>query len=198
MHLKYCAGYVYVKNSNYLIHHLYLLIFTYCCLLIIPRLFTFALMKSYFIRLFDYDASANKQMTELLLQWPDVKIAAKLMGHVLAAQERWLTRCKGLPSTGGSLWPDWPAEKFGEEITANNKNWLDYLETLNPQDFEQYIVYQNSTGETFSNQLSDILAHLINHGTHHRAQVGQHLKLAGAALPPSDYIFYVRDLDYTL
>ncbi|MDB5154777.1 MAG: hypothetical protein JWR54_3528, partial [Mucilaginibacter sp.] len=55
------------------------------------------------------------------------------------------------------------------------------------------ISYKNLKGDDFENKLSDVLAHLINHGTHHRAQVGQHLKLAGVELPNTDYIFYIRN-----
>jgi len=61
-------------------------------------------------------------------------------------------------------------------------------------DFEKNIYYKNLKGIAYKNKLADILAHVINHGTHHRAQAGQQLKFAGFEnLPITDYIFYVRD-----
>jgi len=116
------------------------------------------------------------------------------MAHLLAAQQIWLKRCKHLPAPGGALWPDWPATEFKAMIESNYAAWISFLEQADDADFGKLIVYQNSKGESFENSLTDILAHLINHGTHHRAQIGQQLKLSGLEkLPASDYIFYLRD-----
>lgn len=152
-------------------------------------------MKNYFIRLFNYDTHANKQATGLMLQYPNVPQPAGLMAHMLAAQQTWLKRCKHLPAPGGPLWPEGRVESFEETIDANHADWIAYLETLQPADFDTIITYKNTKGEAFENTLSDILAHVINHGTHHRAQIGQHLKQAGAELPIFDYIFYIRTLE---
>ena len=49
-------------------------------------------------------------------------------------------------------------------------------------------------GAPYEDKLLGILSHVINHGTHHRAQMGQQLLFAGATeLPPTDLIFYLRD-----
>jgi uncharacterized damage-inducible protein DinB len=149
-------------------------------------------MKIYFTRLFKYDQFANRQIATLILNNSQNQTAVQLMAHLLAAQQIWLKRCKTQPAPGGPLWPDWPAESLMEIIDANHQEWLTYLETLQPDDFETVINYQNTAGLTFNDKLSDILAHVINHGTHHRAQAGQHLKMANEKLPVSDYILYIR------
>ena len=78
-------------------------------------------------------------------------------------------------------------------IDDNHKSWAEFLNGLHPEDFQRMIAYKNSKGDSYENLLEDILAHLINHGTHHRAQIGQQLKLAGLEnLPNTDYIFYIR------
>ncbi|MGZ3776016.1 MAG: DinB family protein, partial [Mucilaginibacter sp.] len=105
-----------------------------------------------------------------------------------------LTRCQGEPFTG-VLWPDWKADTFAKTIEDNSKGWLDYLDKLTPGDFDKQIHYKNTKGEAFESRLSDVLAHAINHGTHHRAQVGQYLKSGGTDLPFTDYIFYIRQLE---
>ncbi len=56
---------------------------------------------------------------------------------------------------------------------------MKFLNRAEPGDFEKTISYKNSKGDDFKNRLTDILTNVINHGTHHRAQAGQHLKLAG-------------------
>ncbi|AMR32781.1 hypothetical protein A0256_15805 [Mucilaginibacter sp. PAMC 26640] len=152
-------------------------------------------MKSHFSQLLNYDCYANLQMNNLISQWPEIMQPVKLMAHLLSAQQRWLSRCKFEPAPATSLWPDWPANEFAQIIKSNNLDWITYLDHLQPEEFNSTITYQNTLGENFSDQLADVLAHLVNHGTHHRAQIGQLLKLAGASLPQTDYIFYLRQLN---
>ncbi len=47
-------------------------------------------------------------------------------------------------------------------------------------------------GNEFSSRLADMITQVTNHGTHHRAQIGQLLKVDGVNLPITDYIFYIR------
>jgi uncharacterized damage-inducible protein DinB len=154
-------------------------------------------MKSYFIRLFEYDRFANLQTLGLILQADASGKPVQLMAHLIAAQQTWLMRCKGLPNPGGPLWPDTMPTQMTDLIEGVNHNWVDYLYTLQPDDFNQIVSYKNTKGESFKNTLSDILAHVINHGTHHRAQAGQYLKRDDMPLPVSDYILYVRNTNKT-
>ncbi|HEY9002632.1 MAG TPA: DinB family protein [Mucilaginibacter sp.] len=149
-------------------------------------------MKDYFIRLLHYDRYANLQILATLLQTEDYTKAEQLMAHLLTAQQVWLGRCIGKPANITTLWPDWKADTFEQTINDNYQQWLTYLESLNDNDFARSIYYKNLQGDDFETKLSDILAHLINHGTHHRAQAGQQLKLGGADLPYTDYIVFVR------
>ena len=149
-------------------------------------------MKSHFIDLFNYDQYANRLILDTIVKANDPEKPLQLMAHLLAAQQIWLLRCKGEPATGSVLWPDWETNKLELLAAENYQAWMQYLENLHLDDFEKVVSYKNSKGDSFENKLSDILVHLINHGTHHRAQAGQHLKLAGAGLPNTDYIFYLR------
>lgn len=151
-------------------------------------------MKNHFIKLFNYDHFENRLILETIVSVGAPEKPVKLMAHLLAAQQIWLSRCKGEPAIGGALWPDWPATAFEQMTNDNHRAWLNYLDTLNPDDFDRLIAYKNFQGMPFENKLVDILTHVINHGTHHRAQAGQQLKIAGAEkLPVTDYIFYLRN-----
>ena len=152
-------------------------------------------MKAYFIQLFNYDHYTNLLIAETILKTGDTEKPTQLMAHMLAAQQIWLNRCKSLPATGVALWPDWKAETFEQIINDNHRSWINFLDYLDPDDFDKIISYKSLKGDSFENKLRDILAHVINHGTHHRAQAGQHLKLAGVDLPITDYIFYLRTLN---
>jgi uncharacterized damage-inducible protein DinB len=150
-------------------------------------------MKTHFLKLLDYDRFANLEILKLINEANEPELAVKLMAHLLSAQQVWYKRCKGLPDAGRVLWPDWKADTFEKTINENHDAWVSYVSELNPEDFNKVIAYQTLRGDSYENLLSDILAHLINHGTHHRAQAGQQLKQAGIEnLPLTDYIFYIR------
>jgi uncharacterized damage-inducible protein DinB len=153
-------------------------------------------MKAYFIQLLNYDHFANKIILKAIIQANAPEKPARLMAHLLSAQQVWISRYKNEPSTGKVLWPDWTIDTFEQLINDNHNALINYLNTLNPDNFEKNITYKDTKGNLFENKLADLLAHLINHGTHHRAQIGQQLKLAGIEqLPPTDYILYLRQLN---
>jgi len=149
-------------------------------------------MKDYFIRLLHYDRYANLRILAALLQTEDHVKAEQLMAHLLVAQQVWFGRCVDKPAQIVTLWPDWKADTFEQIILDNHQQWLTYVDSLSDNDFTQSIRYKNLQGDTFETKLFDILTHLVNHGTHHRAQAGQHLKLAGTDLPGTDYILFTR------
>lgn len=151
-------------------------------------------MKNYFIKLFDYDISTNLRLIALLNKGERIEAGVRLMSHLLASQQVWLKRCEGTMTTKDAIWPEWPLEGLHKIAVVSHSNWINFIKSLTDYDFEKSIVYQNTKGISFTNQLDDILAHLINHGTHHRAQIGQQLKIASlSVLPATDYIFYRRD-----
>ena len=151
------------------------------------------MLKDYFTGLFNYDKHVNQQLAALITTTGDTGKPAELMAHLLTAQQVWLSRCEGLPPTAYQLWPKWEPDVFTEIIIKNHREWINFLNT--ETDPERIIAYKNTRGDKFNNKVTDILAHVINHGTHHRAQIGTLLKQGFALeLPPTDYIFYIRGL----
>jgi uncharacterized damage-inducible protein DinB len=151
-------------------------------------------MKAYFTRLFNYDLYANMLLIDKLMASNTEGKAAELMAHLLVSQQIWLGRCQLDPIARDAQWPNWSVSSLKAIAEQNHADWIGFLEGISASDFSGIITYQNSKGQVFNNTLSDILAHLINHGTHHRAQAGQYLKQAGIQLPVTDYIFYIRQL----
>jgi len=149
-------------------------------------------MKAYLTQLLNYDKYANQLIVNLIKTKP-LPQTVRLMAHLLAAQLVWLSRCMGTASTNYTIWPDGDIDKFDDIAETNHQLWTIYLQTLNDVDFDAEITYKNSQGDEFNNTLADILTHVINHGTHHRAQIGQFLKAeANVELPNTDFIFYLR------
>lgn len=151
-------------------------------------------MKEYFIRLFNYDGFANKLIAETIFSVGNPVKPVQLMAHLLAAQQIWLSRFNSKPIPGFTLFPDWKADSFIQLIDDNNRAWMSYLNGLTNADLEKSFTYKNLSGVELTDRLEDVLAHVINHGTHHRAQIGQLLKQLGVEnLPVTDYIYYLRD-----
>ncbi len=56
---------------------------------------------------------------------------------------------------------------------------------INSDDYDRIIIYQNSSGKTFKQELGPALTHFFNHQTHHRGQVHAGLTIAGIREPTS-------------
>jgi uncharacterized damage-inducible protein DinB len=148
-------------------------------------------MKEYFKSLFEYNLYTNQQIAKAISTANSPQKALDLMGHLLTAEQVWVRRLKGEYKVDVVLWPNWPAEKFDAEITNNHQLWQDYLNSVSDDVIDGNVTYQNFQGKEFTMRVRDIITHVINHGTHTRAQIGVHLKLAGFdKLPITDFSYY--------
>lgn len=66
------------------------------------------------------------------------------------------------------------------------------MQIMDSRNLEELISYSNSKGEMFSNTIDDVLFHVINHSTYHRAQIATDLKIAQIESANTDYILYRR------
>lgn len=150
-------------------------------------------MKIHFTNMFEYDRHANLQLFGLMAEAGYPEKPVRLMAHLLGAQQVWLSRCTGGQDFPGAVvWPEWKAGELAPVIEENNRAWLAFTGRIEDKDWAEYIAYKNSKGTSYKDRLRDIVAHVINHGTHHRAQMGQLLKRPGENLPATDYILYAR------
>ncbi len=147
-------------------------------------------MKAYFIKLFQYDHHVNQIIIDAISTNQSSE-ALKLIAHLLGAQQIWLSRCKGENKLTGPIWPDWDLTTCQQVLNDNHTQWIAFLNSVN--DLEQKITYRDMKGNEFSSKLEDMITQVTNHGTHHRAQIGQLLKQEGKSLPITDYIFYIRN-----
>ncbi len=151
------------------------------------------MMQAYFLRLFDYDFVTNETMITATRDAGAPVKAVQLFAHLLAVNQIWLSRCKNEISAT-PLQPDWQTASFQSINRENHERWIVFLNAEN--DFDRVVTYKNFQGNVFTNTITNCITQVINHGTHHRAQVGQQLKLAGTEkLPITDYIYYLRGLE---
>ena len=147
-------------------------------------------MKAFLQQLFDYNFFCNKKTIEQcsgLDQVPDNCI--RLFSHILNAHHIWNHRILGTPTEFG-VWDQHQLNTW-QDIHYNNQR-TSFEIVSNTDTFEKRVEYMNSTGKTFSNELKDILFHIINHSTHHRGQIMMELRNSGVVPEPLDYIHYKR------
>jgi uncharacterized damage-inducible protein DinB len=140
--------------------------------------------------LINYTAVADKIIIDELLRaekpLPD---AEALFSHVLNAQFIWIRRIKK-ELTGRDRFDLHPLKDFDGIHVQNIKELLEIYHT---HDLATQVIYQNSGGENFVNVAQDILFHIVNHSTYHRAQIASMLKANGISPPVTDYIFLKRE-----
>lgn len=114
--------------------------------------------------------------------------ALRLFCHILNSQHIWICRInKQVPEF------DRFALHRPDELEGLHRRNVQALGLIvDGADFSEEIVYSTSAGEEFRNNVADILFHLVNHSTYHRAQVASLLKANGIQPPSTDYVILKR------
>jgi uncharacterized damage-inducible protein DinB len=150
-------------------------------------------MKSYFLRLYQYNAWANKRVIDKLIeQRVDNEKILSLMGHIVAAQFLWLHRIQGLPPAQVKLWGEYSLQRVTEMAAEAGKRWLEFVEST--EDFNRELTYTNYVGDPYTNNVESIMIHLVNHSSYHRAQIAMLLRQNGFEPINTDFITYDRVL----
>jgi uncharacterized damage-inducible protein DinB len=107
--------------------------------------------------------------------------------HMLVAQRMWLARWQGKTPPR----PDSPVtEPWGQAYAATHDEFAAFVAPLTDGDFDRVVHYTNSRGQPFSVPLGHLVAHLVNHGTAHRAETGLVLERLGRSPGDLDLVYY--------
>lgn len=148
-------------------------------------------MKKYFLKLYQYNAWANKRVIDNLNKQSvnDEKILS-LMGHIVAAQYLWLHRILGLPAPDVKLWGSYELAWLTVSAEEIGSRWLQFVEST--ESFDRQMTYRNYTGDPYTNNVETIMIHLVNHSSYHRAQIALLLRQKGFEPVNTDFITYDR------
>jgi uncharacterized damage-inducible protein DinB len=145
------------------------------------------------LKLAAYTSWANQQVLETLEKIGDQVPATSLhlYSHLLNAEVIWLARIQHLES---------PVQVFDDHSLAECRRVHEStferfigLADSSTEELETEITYKTSKGDIFTTSLEDILLHVFNHGTYHRAQIARDLRQNGFEPVNTDYIMYVRN-----
>lgn len=148
-------------------------------------------MKTYFLKLYQYNQWANQRVFESLVkQKVSDEKTLTIMSHVVSALFIWLSRIEGKSPAAYPLWKQYSLQelaKMNEEITGR---WLNFVEAN--EDFNRVLVYNNYVGDPYKNNVEQIMIHLVNHSTYHRGQVALLMRQNGKEPINTDFITYDR------
>lgn len=148
---------------------------------------------NYFIKMFEYDKTANTTIADVLLQInePPEK-CKKLLFHMGAALDVWYNRVINETSKITTLFESGSIEKSKELIISNDEKWINYLKRLPEEKLKSEITYKTLKGQEYVNTIEDIITQLITHSHYHRGQINLLLRENGFEPVLVDYIFYLR------
>ena len=85
-------------------------------------------------------------------------------------------------------------------LTAVEDRWREvekqlraYVASLDEQSLHESVEYDSASGGVQRNSRLQLLQHVANHGTDHRAQILVMLHMMGAETMPQDFIYYLRE-----
>lgn len=141
-----------------------------------------------------YNCWANEMQVQCLDEQADAipSSCLHLLSHICNAQLIWISRIENTNNVPGVF----DEHTFAEcrEILATTSEHLRELATMPSIGLTEVIVYTNTKGENFETMVQDILIHVFNHGSYHRAQIARDLRLNGLTPVNTDYITFVRSL----
>jgi len=155
--------------------------------------------------LFDYVYWANARIFRAALRvTPDQFTAANTssygslrgtLAHVLRSEMIWRRRLQGDPMpTGIPIEADFPTpQALLTAWQAEEPLLRAYLASLAEADLQAMVSYKSTKGEPFQNARWAILAHVVNHGTQHRAEAAAMLTDFGHSPGDIDMIIYFRE-----
>ncbi|GIM62192.1 hypothetical protein CAPN008_22420 [Capnocytophaga canis] len=114
----------------------------------------------------------------------------RLINHLIKAQQIWNIRIDNEIEFGV-----WQINEWNKISKINDENYTKTLKIIRENNLENIIEYQNSKGQKFTNKIEDVLFHIINHSTYHRAQIAVDIKNYGIEPINTDYIFYKRKIE---
>jgi len=146
----------------------------------------------HFIHLFEYNNWATKlAANSVIVSDKKEERSTELLSHIVSAQTIWLNRILGNNITIDP-WQKLLPEECITQSTQITSEWITLLKKFKDSDLAKRIEYKNLKGESFTNSIKDIITHVINHSTYHRAQIAQLVRQSGGEPAKTDYIVYQR------
>jgi len=168
-------------------------------------------MTNGMLKHFEYHVWANDQLFRVLETLPEAVWTSPVEGsfptvqatlaHMYAMERTWryvLSRDRTFEEIAASV-PKWQAQAANASLLEVERLFRESAEdfrTLLRDWPEPYAAaeYEHPRLGILHASPAELVAHVVNHGTHHRGGVAQALRQLGHAGPPLDYVYYLYSL----
>ena len=158
-------------------------------------------LKSYLKQMYDYTFWANKRYVAVAETLSEEQLRRKqghswdsvhgVLLHMLSSETRWLMRWGGEAPRGHLVPEDFPTlATVTEKWASVEKELRDFLEAQTEESLEAVRPYINFQGERFQLPLWQMMAHIINHETHHRGELAAMFALMNIPHPEEEAVQY--------
>ncbi len=157
------------------------------------------MFNDFFVGMFNYNRDANGKVLDCFEQESNVPPRAfALMGHILQAHNIWLNRISKPGTDAGNPWQVVDSREYRRMNDTLFDQTIRLIQNGQHDWPQQRIDYITTRGQHFTNTLQDILFHVINHSTYHRAQLAVLFRDAGGIPAVTDYVLYKRGYNNNL
>lgn len=132
---------------------------------------------------FHYDLWANRLWLECLTRKGFPEPDRSIFAHMLSASRIWVLRVNGeSPNAMPSV------ELSSEALDSLHNQWIEVISRIQ----DDFIVsYRRTTGQDLSSPFSQIVLHVVNHGTYHRGELrGLCRAREDSDFPDTDRVLY--------
>ncbi|GIL05681.1 MAG: hypothetical protein BroJett031_22010 [Betaproteobacteria bacterium] len=115
------------------------------------------------------------------------------LNHLLLTDRLWYGRFAGSPVSVAGLDEELCAERavLREEILLSASRWPAFIDAVDAQRFDGDLQFITTEGTPRGMPFAATLAHVFNHGTHHRGQVSAALTALGYPAPEIDLYYFI-------
>lgn len=145
-------------------------------------------MQRFLADLFEYNHHSNNAIITALEENETIvsERCVKIISHIINVHAIWNNKI----ATGERNYERWQIHPVDQLREINEENFEQSRSILESHDPDKLIDYTLSTGQAFRNSIGDILFHVINHSTYHRAQIATEFREMGIEPLLTDFIAY--------
>ena len=117
------------------------------------------------------------------------------MNHMLLVDRLWQRRLAGEKTGRVDLAEELESgrQALRDAVFAQADAFIAFVDDLDEAKLDEDLAYVSSKGEPHVMPLAPLIAHIVNHGTHHRGQVSTALTQLGVAAPVMDIPYFLAD-----
>lgn len=84
-------------------------------------------------------------------------------------------------------------KRLAQALRGGSANWKPLIESWPDERFDGQLAYTSTKGQALSLPFASTLAHVFNHGTHHRGQITAALTALGQPAPVLDWVYMLQE-----